>query len=88
MADPAPEKPRLHPLDVPRFLEEPPQQWAAIFAGIGVAMMIGSHWGFPRDPSPFIEFFTFLASITVGGAYTVKGFQASRTASLTDDQKP
>jgi hypothetical protein len=61
-------KQRLHPLDKPFFLESDNQKWCAVFTVIGLLVMVATSYGWLRDPTPFLTFFTGIGVTFILGA--------------------
>lgn len=61
-------KPRLHPLDKPRFMESNNQVWCTIYTVIGIGVLIVNGLGFIKDPGPFLTFFTGIGMAFILGA--------------------
>lgn len=80
-------KPRLHPLDKPRFLESNNQIWCAILVAIGLGMVVAEGMGWIKDPGPFLTYFTGLGMSFILGASGADIMRAYRVDSSyrTDD---
>ena len=62
------DKVRLHPNDKENFMEGMRQKWCAIFAAVGMLIMLATSYGWLKDPAPFLTFFTGIGVTFILGA--------------------
>lgn len=74
-------KPRRHPLAKERFFEGNRQRWAGIFTFIGLLIMVGTGYGWIKDPAPFLQFFLSVGVTFILGASATSVMNSWRTQS-------